>query len=88
MDSHLGLTTHVEIGEPEKFTQPRSADSAFILIDLTLQFQPHQLSDAPLHSLGCFPAFAINHEVVPVADELVHSAFQFLIQLVKDDVGQ
>jgi hypothetical protein len=36
MDSHLGLTTHVEIGEPEKFTEPRSADSAFILIDLKL----------------------------------------------------
>jgi hypothetical protein len=58
------------------------------MIDLTLQFQPQQISDAPLHSLGCFPAFAIHHEVVRVADELVPSAFQFLIQLVKDDVGQ
>jgi hypothetical protein len=39
-------------------------------------------------TLGCFPAFAIHHEVIRVADELVPSAFQLLIQLVKDDVGQ
>jgi hypothetical protein len=54
MDSHLGLTTHVEIGEPEKFTEPRSADSAFILIDLKLQFQPQQIGASLSRLLSAF----------------------------------
>lgn len=35
---YLGLTIHVEKGEPEEFAQPGSADCAFLLVYLESEF--------------------------------------------------
>src|SRR5450755_1320900 len=74
--------------EPEKVHFARFANATLLLVNL----EPHALFQEPTdrcHDALAGP-FAAHEDVriVGVADEVVASARQFLIQLVKHDVGK
>ena len=59
---------------------------SFLEIDFQKELIRNKWHDLLQRSFRTLPAFAQNHAVVGVSDELMPSSLQFLIQFVKHDV--
>jgi hypothetical protein len=74
--------------EPEKLAASGLPHAALLLVHHELQLLREKTLHRNKDSLGTTVALHEDHEVVRIADETQTSAFQFLVQVVQQDVGQ
>ncbi len=70
----------------KELTLPRAANRALVLIHLQLQLLLQVAGDRRQHPLACSPRLHINVAIIGVSAKRVTAPFQFLVQIVEQDV--